>query len=137
MNILEEFRAYEDLWGAKKNTSSKRKLKEASNDIQLSEYKVWVNGSNKRIEKTRVPDTIALEEIVAFINSLTQKEKDNVGCGWSWIEDDGEEGDIIVSVYDPEESYDAEDETFGERTISNWPYAEQKIQKALGIKSLY
>lgn len=135
-SVLEEFKEYTNMW-EEDVSSSDNTLNEGSNNFQMSSYRVWVNGSNKELKKDRVADVIALDEIVHFINGLTQKEKDNVGCSWFWIEDDGSEGDLVVSIYDPEESYDEEDETYGERTISNWPYAEQKIQKALGIKSLY
>ena len=103
-----------------------------------SSYGVYVEGSNKKIEKHGVSDNRALTEIVNFINSLTKDEKDRVGCWWYWEDDNGEEGDIIVSIYGPSEDPDfTECGARGDRTLGNWPYAEQQIQKALGIKSLY
>lgn len=100
-------------------------------------FVIGVEGSEKRASGYGLHVDVALKRILAFINGLTQKEKDNVWLGWREAEDDdvdpaslknpmdAYEGDIIVSVYSPDEGDD--------RTLSNYPAAEQAIRKALNI----
>jgi hypothetical protein len=112
-------------------------IKEGYSDDATS-YGIYVEGTNKRKENKNVPERRALNEILQFIMDLSSQEKENVGCWWVWLNPDGTEGDIVVSIYGPSEDPDfAECGARGDRTLGNWPYAEQQIQKALGIKSLY
>ena len=140
-SLSEDFKEWSDMWetntqAAKKpvNLQESRNLKESANDEAIpSSYHVWVSGSsNKEIKNQNVPDEQALKEILAFINGLTRDEKFKVGCGWNWLDDDGEESDVVVSIYDPEEG-----EAYEDRTMGNWPYAEKEIRKALGLKDLF
>lgn len=133
-STIDDFRDYETLW------ESKGKLKSRLHE-DLSSYSVGVDGSNKTLTKTKVDDTQALDEIIKFINGLTREEKENVWCSWFWVDNDGNDQDIVVSVYckseleeDPEYK---ECGVYGDRTLGNWDYAERELQKALGIKSLY
>ena len=132
-SLSEDFKEWSDMWDTNTQATKSRNLKESANDDAiLSSYHVWVKGSNKEIKNQNVPDEQALKEILAFINELTRDEKFNVGCGWSWLDDDGDEDDVVVSIYDPEEG-----EAYEDRTMGNWPYAEKEIRKALGLKDLF
>lgn len=96
-------------------------------DAHLSSYDAWVDGTNLGISKDRVADNKALDEILDFIDTLTPEQKRNFGLSWRWIEDDGSEEDLVVSVYSPSEAGDP-----SVRSMTNWPDAEDKILDALG-----
>ena len=137
-STIDDFKDYETLWESR---TSKRKSKKNGLHEDLSSYGIYVDGSNKKLEKDSIEDTQALQEIIEFINSLSREEKENVSVSWFWVEDNGDQGDLVVSVYSRSElEHDPEYiecGVYGDRTISNWDYAEKEIQKALGIKSLY
>ena len=112
------------------DTSNETSYEEEEYDnTYLSSYQLFVEGTDKKLENFNVPDQKALKEILAFINGLSQEEKDNVSLGWDELDEDGDYGDLLVSVYGPSEG----EEIYAERIISNWPYAEDQIRAALGI----
>lgn len=136
--LSEDFKEWSDMWESNtqkqaiKKLHENRVLKESGSKAIPSSYHVWVEGSNKEIKKQNVLDDQALKEILAFINGLTRDEKFRVACGWNWLEDDGDESDVVVSIYGPSEG-----EAYEDRTMGNWPYAETEIRKALGLKDLF
>lgn len=101
---------------------------EDDDEDSISSYYISVEGTDKEQENYQIKDSQALREIITFINSLDQSEKDRVRMDWDWVDDDGELSDIIVSIYGPSEG-----EAYDERTISNWEHAERLIRKALGL----
>lgn len=101
---------------------------EDDDEDYISSYHISVEGTDKEQDNYEIKDSQALKEIITFINSLDQSEKDRVRMGWNWVDDDGDLEDVVVSIYGPSEG-----EAYDERTISNWEYAENLIRKALGL----
>lgn len=97
-------------------------------DDYISSYYISVEGTDKEQENYQIKDSQALKEIITFINLLDQSEKDRVRMSWDWVDDDGDFGDLVVSIYGPSDG-----EAYEERTISNWERAENLIRKALGL----
>lgn len=99
-------------------------------------YRLGIDGSDKRAENYGLHVEEALNEILAFINKLSQDEKARVWLCWCCNDDenvekysdfmDAYEGELVVSVYSPEENMD-------ERTLGNYEKAEMKIKAALGL----
>lgn len=110
-------------------------------------YAIGVDGSDKKAENHSINVDKALEEILAFINSLSNDEKPKVSMSWrcaSYGYDpdnehfmDGYEGELIVSIYSDEEQkhgyFESEEEKIQEKTCANYYYAEDKIRAALGL----
>jgi hypothetical protein len=110
-------------------------------------YSIRVDGSSKLAENHSINVEQALEEILAFINSLSKEEKPNVGLDWrcastgydseneEWF--DGYQGELIVSIYSDAEQedglWDSEEERLREKTAANYDEAEDKIRAALGL----
>jgi hypothetical protein len=95
---------------------------------ECSSYIIRVEGSNKSIRRRGVADSNALDEIVAFINTLSKEEKANIALDWNWdAEEPGDMGnDLIVVIYGPKEREPGE-----EYILVNWDYAGDIIKKAL------
>jgi hypothetical protein len=118
---------------------SSNKNYEYLDDPENTGYVLGIEGSNKKAENYDLHVEDALTEILAFINGLTQEEKDKVWLSWrcSSGEDpkgyehfmDAYEGELIVSVYSPAESSE-------DRALSNYELAELKIRQALGGSAL-
>jgi hypothetical protein len=115
-------------------------------------YMISVDGSSKRAENHSINVEQALEEILAFINSLSEEEKPNVGLAWRCASTgydpdkeyfmDGYEGELIVSIFSDAEQedglWDSEEERIQEKTGSSYEEAEDKIRAALGLpKKVY
>jgi hypothetical protein len=110
-------------------------------------YVISVDGTNKRAENHSINVEQALEEILAFINSLSDEEKPKVSSSWRCASEgynpeneyfmDGYEGELIVSIYSDEEQkhgfWDSEEERIQEKTGANYEEAEAKIRAALGL----
>lgn len=110
-------------------------------------YAIGVDDSDKEARNHGVNVEEALEEILAFINSLSAEEKPKVSLSWrcasyGYNPDDedfmnGYEGELIVSIYSDEEQkhgyYESEEERIQEKTCANYDYAEDKIRDALGL----
>jgi hypothetical protein len=110
-------------------------------------YVIGVDGSDKEARNHSVNVEEALEEILAFINSLSDEEKPKVWMSWrcagyGYNPDDedfmnGYEGELIVSIYSDEEQkhgyFESEEEKIQEKTCANYYYAEDKIRAALGL----
>jgi hypothetical protein len=110
-------------------------------------YSITVDGSNKRAENHSINVEQALEEILAFINSLSDEEKPRVRSSWRCASTgydpdnehfmDGYEGELIVNIYSDEEQedglWDSEEERIQEKTAANYYEAEDKIRAALGL----
>ena len=92
-----------------------------------SNFIIWVdeNGSKtKVVKKDSILIPNALKEILAYIKELSKEERKKVGLDWKEVFDNGEEGDVIVSIYDPSESTT-------ERSLSNASAYEKDILAAL------
>ena len=110
-------------------------------------YSISVDGSNKHAENHSINVEQALEEILAFINNLSDEEKSKVSSSWRCASDgydpdreyfmDGYEGELIVSIYSDAEQedglWDSEEERIQEKTGANYHEAEDKIRAALGL----
>jgi hypothetical protein len=110
-------------------------------------YVIEVDGSSKKAENHSINVDEALEEILTFINGLSEEEKPKVGLSWRCAsygynpdnEDfmHGYEGELIVSIYSDEEQkygyFENEEEKIQEKTCANYYYAEDKIRAALGL----
>ncbi len=110
-------------------------------------YVIGVDYSDKEARNHSVNVEEALEEILAFINSLSAEEKPKVSLSWrcagyGYNPDDeefmdGYEGELIVSIYSDEEQkhgyFESEEERIQEKTCANYDYAEDKIRAALGL----
>jgi hypothetical protein len=113
-------------------------------------YSISVDGSNKRAENHSINVEQALEEILAFINSLSDKEKPMVRSNWRCASTgydpdkehfmDGYEGELIVNIYSDAEQesglWDSEEERIQEKTAANYDEAEDKIRAALGLPKI-
>lgn len=115
-------------------------------------YIISVDGSSKRAENHSINVEQALEEILAFINSLSDEEKPRVRSDWRCASDgydperedfmDGYEGELIVNIYSDAEQedglWDSEEERIQEKTAANYDEADDKIRAALGLpKKVY
>lgn len=115
-------------------------------------YSISVDGSSKRAENHSINVEQALEEILAFINSLSDEEKSRVRSSWRCASTgydpdeehfmDGYEGELIVNIYSDAEQegglWDSEEERIQEKTGANYEEAEDKIRAALGLpKNVY
>lgn len=115
-------------------------------------YSISVDGSNKRAENHSINVEQALEEILAFINSLSEDEKPRVGSAWHCASTgydpakehfmDGYQGELIVNIYSDAEQergfWNSEEERIQEKTAANYDEAEDKIRAALGLpKNVY
>ena len=110
-------------------------------------YHIVVNGTSKKAENHSLPVRKALDEILAFINKLTEAEKKEVKLSWRCassgfdpdLDDfmDGYEGELIVSVYGDTElaavEFASEEERLKEKTGANYFFAEKLIRQALGL----
>ena len=115
-------------------------------------YIIGVENTTKKATGKGLQVEKALEEIIAFINTLTPEEKDQTCLSWRCAstefnprydtEDnfmDNYEGELIVSVYSRDEMSDmAIDDYSQEKTASSYEEAEDKIRAALGLpKKVY
>ena len=91
-------------------------------------YSISIDNSDRSLQGVRETDDDALDEILNFINQLTQEEKDNLALYWR----DEEEDEVVVSVYAPSESSGLI-QGADNRIISNWDYAAEQIKKALNM----
>lgn len=98
-----------------------------SMDLSKSTYQLYVD-SEPVLTRNNITDNQALKEIVAFINTLSSEEKALVALSWYWLDEAGDESDIVVSIYGPNEG-----DAYTERVIGNWPEAEKQIKAALNI----
>lgn len=97
--------------------------------FEYTSYDGGVEGSAKKITGFIKTEDEALIEILNFISGLTREEKANFWLTWS--EDYNNfgdfSGDIVVSIQGPSEDED-------ERILSDNPYAEHCIRRALGLE---
>lgn len=89
-------------------------------------YQIHIDNSDKSLQGTGA-DEEALEEILTFIRTLTQEEKDNLALFWR-----DEEDEVVVSVYAPSESSGLV-QGADNRMIANWDYAADQIKRALNM----
>lgn len=112
----------------------------ALDDPSDTGYRIGFDNSDKTETGYRLNVEEALDKILTFINTLTQKEKDNLWMSWRCtgggfpsnyedFMDAYRNGEFIVNVYSPEEGTE-------ERTISNYEEAEIKIRRALGVPTI-
>lgn len=102
-----------------------------------------IHTKSKIVSKYNLHVEDALEEILKFINGLTQEQKDAISMTWSCGSDDPHahydvmnayEGNLVVNIFAPEELEGlTPEEKLQERTLANYDEAEGKIRAALGL----
>lgn len=90
MKLFEEFKLYETMWD---NTDDYENTSDLSADT--TSFEISVENSSKTLKCSGLSYRVALSKIIAFINKLSNAEKEKVVLYWHY----DQEGNDIINLY--------------------------------------